>query len=75
MESHGRTLGYSRQIRERRSGWQMFIIWLAVAIFLFFIALEFGVSYWLNSEMDEEMSKPKEMLRIIREKLVRKSFS
>ncbi|MDM5222076.1 hypothetical protein QUF86_15235 [Peribacillus sp. NJ11] len=53
----------------------MFIIWLAVAIFLFFIALEFGVSFWLNSEMDEEMSKPKEMLRIIREKLVRKSFS
>jgi hypothetical protein len=53
----------------------MFIIWLAVAIFLLFIVLEFGVSYWLNSEKDEEMSKPKEIFHIIREKLVRKNVS
>ncbi|MFF2497644.1 hypothetical protein [Peribacillus sp. NPDC058075] len=53
----------------------MFIIWWAVAIFLFFIALEFGVSFWLNSEVEEEMSKPKEMYHIIRDKLLRKSVS
>ncbi|MFD9626882.1 hypothetical protein [Peribacillus muralis] len=53
----------------------MFIIWLAIATFLFFIALEIGVSYWLNSEMNEELSKPKEMLHNIREKLVRKRVS
>ncbi|MDF9760663.1 hypothetical protein QUF81_12515 [Peribacillus simplex] len=53
----------------------MFIIWLAVAIFLLFIVLELGVSFWLNLERDEEMSKPKEMFHIIREKLVRKNVS
>ncbi|PJN89910.1 hypothetical protein [Bacillus sp. mrc49] len=61
--------------QERRSGMTMFIIWLAIAIFLFFIALELGVSYWLNSEMDEKLSKPQEMLHNIREKLVRKRVS
>ncbi|CAH0179653.1 hypothetical protein SRABI96_01398 [Peribacillus sp. Bi96] len=53
----------------------MFIIWLAVAIFLFFIALECGVSFWLNSETDGVMSKAKEMFHFIRRKLVRKSVS
>jgi hypothetical protein len=53
----------------------MFIIWWAVAIFLFFIALESGVSYWLNWEIEEEVSKPKEMFHIILNKLLRKSVS
>ncbi|MGZ9818585.1 hypothetical protein ACXM0N_22300 [Peribacillus simplex] len=53
----------------------MFIIWWAVAIFIFFIALESGVSFWLNSEKEEEKSKPKEMFDIIRDKLLRKSVS
>ncbi len=53
----------------------MIIIWSAVAIFLFFIALESGVSFWLNSEKEEEMSKSKEMFHIIRNKLLRKSVS
>ncbi|MFE4705820.1 hypothetical protein [Peribacillus simplex] len=53
----------------------MFITWWAVAIFLFFIALESGVSFWLNTEIEEEMSKPKEMFHIIRNKLLRKSVS
>ncbi|MGE6375276.1 hypothetical protein [Peribacillus muralis] len=53
----------------------MFIIWLAISIFLFFIALELGVSYWLNTDVDEELSKSKEMLHTIREKLVRKRVS
>ncbi|MFE5427155.1 hypothetical protein [Peribacillus simplex] len=53
----------------------MFIIWWAVAIFLFFIALESGVSFWLNSVIEEEVSKPKEMFDIIRNKLLRKSVS
>ncbi len=55
----------------------MFIIWIAIAIFLFFIVLELGVSYWLNShsEMDEKLSKPQEILHTIREKLVRKRVS
>jgi hypothetical protein len=52
----------------------MFIIWWAVAIFLFFIALESGVSFWLNFEK-EGMSKSKEMFHIIRNKLLRKSVS
>jgi hypothetical protein len=51
----------------------MFIIWWAVAIFLFFIALESGVSLWLNSEKEEGISKSKEMFHIIRNKLLRKS--
>ena len=53
----------------------MFIVWWAVAIFIFFIALESGVSFWLNSETDKEMSKSKEMIHTIRSKLVRKSAS
>ncbi|MFJ7510107.1 hypothetical protein ACIQW7_11665 [Peribacillus simplex] len=53
----------------------MFIIWWAVAIFIFFIALESGVSFWLNSKKEEEKSKPKEMFDIIRDKLLRKSVS
>ncbi|MBO0998983.1 hypothetical protein IOC57_14695 [Bacillus sp. SD075] len=53
----------------------MFIIWWAVAIFIFFIALESGVSFWLNSAIEEEVSKPKEMFDIIRNKLLRKSVS
>jgi hypothetical protein len=52
----------------------MFIIWWAVAIFLFFIALESSVSFWLNLEK-EGMSKSKEMFHIIRNKLLRKSVS
>ncbi|TWE04412.1 hypothetical protein FB545_1507 [Peribacillus frigoritolerans] len=51
----------------------MFIIWWALAIFLFFIALESGVSFWLNSEKEEEMSK--QLFHIIRNKLLRKSVS
>ncbi|MBK5462789.1 MULTISPECIES: hypothetical protein [Peribacillus] len=53
----------------------MYIIWVALAIMLFFIAFEFGVSFWLNSETDKEMSKSKEMIHTIRAKLVRKSAS
>ncbi|MED3690495.1 hypothetical protein ACFRH9_01230 [Peribacillus butanolivorans] len=53
----------------------MYIIWVALAIMLFFIGFEFGVSFWLNSETDKEMSKSKEMIHTIRAKLVRKSAS
>ncbi|MDQ0883263.1 hypothetical protein QFZ73_004274 [Peribacillus sp. V2I11] len=53
----------------------MFIIWWAVAIFIFFIALESGVSFWFNSEIEKDLSKPKEMFDIIRDKLLRKSVS
>lgn len=75
MKRDGRTVGYSRQKEREGAEDFMFIIWWAVAIFLFFIALESGVSFWLNSEKEEEMSKSKEMFHIIRNKLRRKSVS
>lgn len=75
IERDGRTVEYSRQKEREGAEDFMFIIWWAVAIFLFFIALESGVSFWLNSEKEEEMSKSKEMFHIIRNKLLRKSVS
>ncbi|WP_207198814.1 hypothetical protein [Peribacillus sp. TH14] len=68
--------GYSMTLREReKERVTVYIIWVALAIMLFFIAFEFGVSFWLNSETDKEMSKSKEMIHTIRAKLVRKSAS